>query len=102
MGFKKVNQDELKTNNGSSFLGMPIREVGKIVQTKKREKKIDSSSLGSISEILILNEEFLEYQYQNNGKRKALAGYGNIVVFNNSLKDRLWDAFLNIPAQYPH
>ena len=94
MGFKKVNQDELKINSSPSFLGMPIREVGKIVQTKKREKKFDSSSLGSISEILILNEEFLEYQYQNNGKRKALAGYGNIVVFNNSLKDRIWDAFL--------
>ncbi len=94
MGFKKVNQDELKTNGGPSFLGMPIREVGKIVQTKKREKKIDSSSLGSISEILILNEEFLEYQFHDNGKRKALAGYGNIVVFNNSLKDRIWDTFL--------
>lgn len=94
MGFKKVNQDELKINSGPSFLGMPIREVGKIVQTKKREKKIDSSSIGSISEILILNEEFLEYQFHNNGKRKALAGYGNIVVFNNSLKDRIWDTFL--------
>ncbi|MFX0082327.1 MAG: hypothetical protein ACFE94_11310 [Candidatus Hodarchaeota archaeon] len=94
MGFKKVSQDELKTNSGPGFLGMPIREVGKIVQTKKREKKIDSNSLGSISEILILNEEFLEYKYQNTGKRNALAGNGNIVVFNNSLKDRIWDAFL--------
>jgi hypothetical protein len=94
MGFKKINQDELKINSGPSFLGMPIREGGKIVQTNKREKIIDSSSLGSNSEILILNEEFLEYQHQNNGKRKSLAGYGNIVVFNNSLKDRIWDAFL--------
>ncbi|MFW9873834.1 MAG: hypothetical protein ACFFG0_12070, partial [Candidatus Thorarchaeota archaeon] len=94
MGFKKVNQDELKTSSGSNFLGMPIREVGKIVQIKKREKRIDSSSLGSTSEILILNEEFLEYQCHNNGIRKTLAGYGNIVVFNNSLKDRIWDAFL--------
>lgn len=94
MGFKKVNQDELKTGSSSSFLGMPIREVGKVMQIKKREKTIDSSSLGSISEIMILNEEFLEYQYQYNSDRKALAGYGNIVVFNNSLKDRIWDAFL--------
>lgn len=102
MGFKKVNQDELKTNSGPSFLGMPIREVGKIVQTKKREKRIDSSSIGSISEILILNEEFLEYQYQNYGKRKALAGYGNIVVFNNSLKDRIWDTFLKFTGTQFH
>ncbi|MFX0028120.1 MAG: hypothetical protein ACFE8B_02845 [Candidatus Hermodarchaeota archaeon] len=94
MGFKKVSQDELKVSNSSSFLGMPLREAGKMVQIKKREKRIDTSSLGSMSEILILNEEFLEYQYQNNNHRKALAGYGNIVVFNNSLKDRIWDAFL--------
>ena len=94
MGFKKVNQDELKASNSSSFLGMPIREVGKVMQIKKREKKIDSSSLASISEIMILNEEFLEYQYHYNSDRKALAGYGNIVVFNNSLKDRIWDVFL--------
>lgn len=94
MGFKKVNQDELKASNSSSFLGMPIREVGKVMQIKRREKKIDSSSIASISEIMILNEEFLEYQYQYNSDRKALAGYGNIVVFNNSLKDRIWDAFL--------
>ena len=39
MGFKKVNQDELKASNSSSFLGMPIREVGKVMQIKKREKK---------------------------------------------------------------
>ncbi|MFX1278858.1 MAG: hypothetical protein ACFFA3_05525 [Promethearchaeota archaeon] len=94
MGFKKVNQDKLKLSNSSSFLGMPIREVGKMVQIKEREKKIDSSSLGSMSEILILNEEFLEYHYQNNKTRKTLAGYGNIVVFNNSLKDRIWDTFI--------
>ncbi|MFX1529814.1 MAG: hypothetical protein ACFFBC_01740 [Promethearchaeota archaeon] len=94
MGFKRINQDELKINSGPNFLGMPIREGGKVVQTKKREKKIDSSSLGSSSEILILNEEFLEYQHENNGQRKSLAGYGNIVIFNNSLKDRIWDTFL--------
>ncbi|MFX1376240.1 MAG: hypothetical protein ACFFA0_10530 [Promethearchaeota archaeon] len=94
MGFKKVNQDDLKTNSGSCFLGVPIREAGKIIQTKDRDKRIEIDSIDSISEILILNEEFLEYQYQNNGNRKTIAGYGNIVVFNNSLKDRIWDAFL--------
>ena len=94
MGFKKVSDEELKTNVGPNFLGMPIRESGKMVQSGKREKKIDSRTLSSSSEILILNEEFLEYQYQFNRKRSALAGYGNIVVFNNSLKDRIWDAFI--------
>lgn len=94
MGFKKVSDEELKTNIGLNFLGMPIRESGKMVQSGKREKKIDSRTLSSSSEILILNEEFLEYQYQFNRKRSALAGYGNIVIFNNSLKDRIWDAFI--------
>ena len=94
MGFKKVSDEELKTNIGQNFLGMPIRESGKMIQSGKREKKIDSRTLASISEILVLNEEFLEYQYQYNRKRSAVAGYGNIVVFNNSLKDRIWDTFL--------
>lgn len=94
MGFKKVNQDDLKINASTNFLGMPIREVGKLVQTKKREKVIDSNALGSLSEILVLNEEFLEYHHNYDGSRKNLAGYGNIVIFNNSLKDRIWDSYL--------
>ncbi|HEA70304.1 hypothetical protein LCGC14_0689250 [marine sediment metagenome] len=94
MGFKKVSDEELKTNIGQNFLGMPIRESGKMIQSGKREKKIDSRTLSSSSEILILNEEFLEYQYKFNRKRSAIEGYGNIVIFNNSLKDRIWDAFL--------
>ncbi|MHA2005785.1 MAG: hypothetical protein ACXABO_01985 [Promethearchaeota archaeon] len=94
MGFKKVDQDELKTKIGPNFLGIPIREGGKIVQKSHREKKIESGYMGEISEVLILNEEFLDYHYQNDGKRKSIVGNGNISIFNNSVKDRIWDANL--------
>jgi hypothetical protein len=94
MGFKKIDLDELKTKIGQNFLGMPIREGGKIVQKSRREKKIESSYSGSISEVLILNEEFIEFQYDDNGSRTSVTGNGNISVFNNSVKDRIWDANL--------
>jgi hypothetical protein len=94
MGFKKVDYDELKTNISPNFLGMPIREGGKLVEKTHREKKIESSYTGSFSDILILNEEFLEFNYDNYGKRKSALGNGNISIFNNSVKDRIWDANL--------
>ena len=94
MGFKKIDHDELKTKISPNFLGIPIREGGKLVQKSQREKKIESSYAGSMSEVLILNEEFLEFHYQNDGTRKAVTGNGNISIFNNSVKDRIWDTNL--------
>ena len=94
MGFKKIDHDELKTKISPNFLGIPIREGGKLVQKSHREKKIESSYTGSMSEVLILNEEFMEFHYQNDGARKAVTGNGNISIFNNSVKDRIWDANL--------
>ncbi len=94
MGFKKVDLDELKTKMSTNFLGIPIRDGGKIVEKSFREKKIESSYKGLFSEILILNEEFLEFNYTNNGKRESALGNGTISIFNNSVKDRIWDAKL--------
>ncbi len=94
MGFKKIDIDELKTKASPTFLGIPIREGGKLIQKSYREKKIESSYMGTSSEVLILNEEFLEYDYQNDGTRKGVIGNGNISIFNNSIKDRIWDANL--------
>ncbi|MFX1499842.1 MAG: hypothetical protein ACFFDH_02625 [Promethearchaeota archaeon] len=94
MGFKKIDPDELKTSISPNFLGIPIREGGKLIQKSHREQKIESSYMGSASEVLILNEEFLEYHYQNNRTRKSVIGNGNISIFNNSVKDRIWDANL--------
>ncbi len=94
MGFKKIDLDELKTKISPNFLGIPIREGGKLIQKSQREKKIESSYTGSMSEVLILNEEFMEFHYQNNGIRQQVTGNGNISIFNNSLKDRIWDAKL--------
>ena len=94
MGFKKIDQDELKTKISPNFLGIPIREGGKLIQKSHREKKIELSYTGSTSEVLILNEEFLDFHYQNNRARKEVTGNGNISIFNNSVKDRIWDANL--------
>ncbi len=94
MGFKKVDYEELKTKMSPNFLGIPIREGGKLVEKTYREKKIESSYTGAFSDILILNEEFLEFDYDNNGSRKSALGNGNISIFNNSIKDRIWDANL--------
>ncbi|MFX1365709.1 MAG: hypothetical protein ACFFCE_16410 [Promethearchaeota archaeon] len=94
MGFKKIDLDELKTKISPNFLGIPIREGGKLIQKNHREQKIESSYMGTASEVLILNEEFLEYHYQNDRTRKSVIGNGNISIFNNSVKDRIWDANL--------
>jgi len=94
MGFKKIDLDELKSKISLNFLGIPIRESGKLTQKSQREKKIETSYTGSMSEVLILNEEFMEFHYQNNGIRQEVTGNGNISIFNNSVKDRIWDANL--------
>ncbi len=94
MGFKKIDHDELKTKIGQNFLGIPIREGGKLVHKSQREKKIESSYTGSLSEVLILNEEFMEFQYNGSGKRMSVNGNGTISIFNNSVKDRIWDSNL--------
>jgi len=94
MGFKNVDLDDLKTRISPNFLGIPIREGGKLVEKSYREKKIESSYSGTASEILILNEEFIDFHYSNDGTRTSAQGNGNISIFNNSIKDRLWDANL--------
>lgn len=95
MGFKKVDYDDLKTRISPNFLGIPIRDGGKLVEKNYRENKIESSyTAGSFSEILILNEEFLDFHYSNDRRRTSAQGNGNISIFNNSVKDRIWDANL--------
>jgi len=46
MGFKKIDLDDLKTKLGENFLGIPIREGGKLVQKSQRDSKIESSYMG--------------------------------------------------------
>ncbi len=95
MAFKTVDIEDLKTKIGPNFIGMPLRIA------ENKEMEIDNSfrndnlgPTGKFSEIVISNEESLEFQYNYNKERKSLLGYGNISVFNNSKKDRIWDSFL--------
>lgn len=46
--------------------------------------------------IEIINEENLQFQYDNNGILKDLSGNGVITVKNNSTKDRVWNAQLKL------
>ncbi len=96
MGFIKINENELKTKNYSNLIGNPFKifkrdnEGTNLAAYKEQTQQ----QIYDISEILIRKEEILEYQYSYDGKKKVAKGYGNFVVYNNSDKDRIWDAQL--------
>ncbi|MFX1236606.1 MAG: hypothetical protein ACFE8P_02670, partial [Promethearchaeota archaeon] len=90
MGFKNITLTELKIKQGPSFIGVPSKIVGQII--KEEETKIMEVSTGvATSEVIIENEELLEYNLHHNGTIKSIVGYGNILITNNSGKDRIWD-----------
>ncbi|MFX1276843.1 MAG: hypothetical protein ACFFAT_17610, partial [Promethearchaeota archaeon] len=94
MGFKNITQMELKIKQGPSFLGIPQKVVGQI---QKEEVKVGLTTakmlteVKQLSEIIIENEEVLEFNLQHEGKMNSVEGYGNISIFNNSDRDRIWD-----------
>ena len=96
MGFIKINENELKTKNYSNLIGNPFKIFERDNEGTKLEATHEQThqQIYDISEILIRKEEILEYQYNYDGKRKAAKGYGNFVIYNNSNKDRIWDAQL--------
>jgi len=96
MGFIKINENELKTKNYSNLIGNPFKIFERDNEGTNLEayQEQTQQQIYDISEILIRKEEILEYQYNYDGKRKAAKGYGNFVIYNNSNKDRIWDAQL--------
>ena len=96
MGFKKINQNELNTSFNSSLIGMPSRQVqiSKDLVGIETRPEHDKYSIEKVTEISISNEEVMEFQYFNDGKRKSIQGSGTLSIFNNSNKDRIWDARL--------
>ncbi len=96
MGFIKINENELKTKNYSNLIGNPFKIFERDNEGTNLEayQEQTQQQIYDISEILIRKEEILEYQYSYDGKRKAAKGYGNFVIYNNSNKDRIWDAQL--------
>ena len=91
MAFRRIRIEDLKSKTEENFIGMPLKLKNKKTFTTG---EITNQDIGKYSEILITNEEVLEFQYNYKMERKSLLGYGNITISNNSNKDRIWDALL--------
>jgi len=103
MGFKEISHAELKIKQGPNFIGIPIKHIGEIVKEEENKTtKIEAlTSIEQASEILLENDEVLNYQYLQGGEIKSMEGYGNISIYNNSSKDRIWDTQIHLSgSQY--
>ena len=98
MGFKCVSQNELKIKSGPNFIGVPLRFLEEVKQeTEFTTTGIEFSKYkDQISEISIVNDESLEFLFDHQMNLKSAEGYGTISIVNNSYKDRIWDARIEI------
>ncbi len=94
MGFKNVSIEDLEMKLTPNFLGVPLKHIEKMVKQVETEvKKITGIKS---ADILLFNEESLEYSFDNEGKLKNFIGTGFISAVNNSKKDRIWDTRLQV------
>ena len=98
MGFKNITPAELRIKQGPNFVGIPLKHVGQLIKEEEIEtKKVEVvTSIDQASEILLENDETLNYQYLHDGEIKNMEGYGNISIYNNSSKDRIWDTQIHL------
>jgi len=96
MGFKQIKYDELKTKSGFNLIGLSLSQTAhsRDLYDDRSTQEIYTESVKKVSEISIVNEEVLDFQYNYDRSRKSLHGYGNLSVNNNSNKDRIWDTRL--------
>ncbi|MHA1488515.1 MAG: hypothetical protein ACTSRI_02535 [Promethearchaeota archaeon] len=96
MGFKRVNIKDLETIYSPAFIGSPLKYVEDVDKSKstKERKKISISEKDN--NVLLLNEEILEFNFDKNKKLENFSGTGTISIINNSKKDRIWDARLKL------
>jgi len=96
MGFKKIKHDELKTKSGFNLIGLCLSQTAHSRDTydDRSTQEINTEYVEKVSDVLIANEEVLDFQYNYDRSRKSLHGYGNLSVNNNSTKDRIWDTRL--------
>ncbi len=93
MGFKRVNNKDLETSLSSSFLGVPLKRIEVSSDVKQTEEKEQSSIIAG-SGVSVLNEERVDFVYDNKKLLKNFNGNGIIIVSNESKKDRIWDVKL--------
>jgi len=98
MGFKEISHAELKIKQGPNFVGIPLKHVGQLIKEEEVDiKKVEVvTSIDQASEIHLENDEVLNYQYLHDGEIKSMEGYGNISIYNNSSKDRIWDTQIHL------
>ncbi len=94
MRFKRVNIEELETEFSPSFIGVPLKRFERFEEFQEKEKEIKILEKGS--NILIINEETLEYNYDKDWRLDNFIGTGTITVNNNSKKNRIWDVRLKL------
>jgi hypothetical protein len=96
MGFKRVNLKELETSMSPAFLGLPLKHIEEAELLKITQKEQKISKIEEESNVFLLNEEILEYNYDKNGEIVNFIGSGNITIINSSKKDRIWDVRLTL------
>ncbi|TXT67578.1 MAG: hypothetical protein BAJALOKI1v1_50018 [Promethearchaeota archaeon] len=95
MGFKRISNKELKLSKAPAFLGVPVQYEGELDLLKPDDVKSTIEYSQKESNVFVLAEEILNYEYSKNGLLKKFEGEGTISIINNSQKNRIWDVLLN-------
>jgi hypothetical protein len=96
MGFKQIDIKELETIMSPVFIGIPLKHIEKEETLTTLDKEVKFSNIEYDSNILIRNEETLDFKYNNRKILESFTGMGNITILNNSKKDRVWDVNLKL------
>lgn len=95
MGFKRVSKEELEVSKAPPFLGPPLQVAEKVDLFKPDSLKSEQKFGQKKSNVFILAQENLNYEYSKNGELENFEGTGDITIVNNSNKNRIWDVNLN-------
>ncbi|MHA1149677.1 MAG: hypothetical protein ACTSR8_15685 [Promethearchaeota archaeon] len=96
MGFKKIKLVDLETSMSPAFMGMPLKEKEEKSYAKEDLEWTEVKGIAKSSEILIQNEEILDFFYNKYGKFNYFNGRGSLHIVNGSKKDRVWDVKLKL------
>ncbi len=94
MGFKRVSKEELASSKAPPFLGAPIQMSEKLDQFEAKETESEKIYEREHSNALLIAQELLKYEYAKSGLLSNFEGNGDIIVVNNSKKNRIWDVNL--------
>jgi hypothetical protein len=96
MGFKRIKKSELEGSLSATFLGSPIRNVEEIIDLGEKKETKQRKKVERGTGVYVLNSEKIECNYDSNKRINHFSGTGNILIMNNSNKDRIWDVRLQL------